>query len=267
MLVSSRAFPTPRAARLLCLTALASALAACGADSEPTAGFEAKTSATVADTAGRRGPALRGEVRTESRPETRIRTEPPASKPAEQKAKGGPAEPPRTHEQQTTRRPRTRQGPDKPPPTNQRKAPAGTTTQDTPRQAPQTETTTSPSQPLVHDVIEHASLTLVRKEGLTFFQEGAVRGTLNGRMRLRGGFGGEGVVGQFTATLGNGTLVGRGSGRITLDKTVAHFKGTVTINKGTGTYANLVPTQLGFSGTFAADGSWSKIRLAGELRY
>jgi hypothetical protein len=124
-----------------------------------------------------------------------------------------------------------------------------------------------PAGPTVHHVVETASLKLVTKKGISFVQQGSVTGTVSGSMRLDAKLGGKGVEGTFVVTLANGTLTGQASAGLTLDGSVARFRGTAAIAKGTGAYAALMPAQLAFSGTVASDASTSTVKLAGDLRY
>jgi hypothetical protein len=153
---------------------------------------------------------------------------------------------------------------------------AATTTETTPAPEPEPEQPAAqvkpkpkpkPVGPASHHVVETATLKLVSKKGINFVQEGTVSGTVAGTMRLDAQLGGKGVQGQFTVTVSDGTLVGSASAALTLNGSVARFNGTATLTKGTGAYAKLVPTQLAFSGTVAADASTSTVKLAGDVRY
>jgi hypothetical protein len=130
------------------------------------------------------------------------------------------------------------------------------------QRAPTTPTRPRPSRRSIEEV---ASLTLVRREGLTFFQEGRVRGTLNGTMALQAQLAGEGVTATFTVTLPDGSLEGEGEARVKLGGKFVDFTGTASIVKGTGAYAGVTAKGLTFSGITAADGSTATMRLAGHL--
>jgi hypothetical protein len=116
-------------------------------------------------------------------------------------------------------------------------------------------------------IVENAKLKLVKREGLTYWQEGTVRGTLSGTIEVRVTIGGPGVVSTFTVTLPEGTVRGRGKASVQPDGSVVHYKGTATITGGTGKYSEASGRNLGYSGTGAADASTATARLVGKVRY
>jgi hypothetical protein len=119
----------------------------------------------------------------------------------------------------------------------------------------------------VLDIVENATLTLVKREGISYWQEGAVTGTLSGTIAVKITIGGPGVISTFTVTVPDGTIRGRGSARIRPAGSVVHYLGTASITGGTGKYADASGRNLRYSGKGAADASTARARLDGELRY
>jgi hypothetical protein len=116
-------------------------------------------------------------------------------------------------------------------------------------------------------IAERATLKLVKREGITYWQEGTVVGTLSGTIAVTITIGGPGVISTFTVTLPDGTIRGRGSARVRPAGSVVHYLGTASIIGGTGKYADASGRNLRYSGKGAADASTASARLTGELRY
>ena len=236
----------------ICALALAMALGACGSDSEPVAEVSERSTPTQA-------------TETTASPTTSTAAEQAAAKRAARvraRAKRKRARAQREREQaQREREQRAATTPTQAP-----EAPAEPAETPAPQQPTAPTPKPKPGAP-AHSIVETASLSLVTKQGVNFVQEGPVTGTLKGQMRLNAKLAGKGVEGTFTVTLANGTLTGQATAALTLDKSVAHFKGTTLITGGTGAYATVIPAALTFSGSVAADASKSTVKLAGILRY
>jgi hypothetical protein len=128
---------------------------------------------------------------------------------------------------------------------------------------------TKPPEPeeTVLFIEENATLKLVRREGVTYWQEGTVEGTLAGTIAVKTTIGGPGVISTFTVTFREGTVRGRARARVRPDGSVVHYKGTASITGGTGTYAGARGRNLRYSGSGAPDGSTATARLTGKVRY
>lgn len=116
-------------------------------------------------------------------------------------------------------------------------------------------------------ITENARLKLVRREGITYWQEGTVKGTLAGTIAVKVTIGGPGVTSTFTVTLPNGTIRGRGEASVRPAGSVVYYKGSATITGGTGKYADASGRNLGYSGKGASDASMATAHLTGKLRY
>jgi hypothetical protein len=122
-------------------------------------------------------------------------------------------------------------------------------------------------EPRVLHIVENATLKLVKREGITYWQEGTVKGTLSGTIEVKVTIGGPGVTSTFTVTLPDGTIRGRGRASVRPAGSVVHYKGAADITGGTGKYADASGRNLGYSGTGASDASTATARLTGKLRY
>jgi hypothetical protein len=125
----------------------------------------------------------------------------------------------------------------------------------------------SGSEPSERRIEETATLELVRREGLTYYQQGRVEGTFSGTMELRATIGGPGVLAVFTVTLPEGTIRGKGSAAIRPAGSVVHFNGTASVTSGTGAFAKASAVDLRYAGKGAADGSTATVRLTGRVSY
>lgn len=124
-------------------------------------------------------------------------------------------------------------------------------------------------EPRIRAIKQTATLTMVRREGTTYLQQGPVTGTLTGEMTLHATLGGPGVTATFTVHLDDGTMKGRGSAKLRprKDGSSADFTGTATITTGTGAHKGVTANDMRFSGNVAADGSKSTVWLSGDLLY
>ena len=162
--------------------------------------------------------------------------------------------------------------PESPPETAAETSPPALEPQQEPAPDPE-RTTPKRSAPPANDepreryIVENATLELVKRDGVTYWQEGTVRGTLRGTIAVKVTIGGPGVISTFTVTLLDGTVRGRGEARVRPAGSVVHYDGTASITGGTGTYARASGHNLRYSGTGEADGSRATARLVGHVRY
>lgn len=257
MFVSSEAKPCVLARMCIAWALTGLALAGCGSDKEPVEAARTVSAETV------KAPAVPRAVTTAAPAETETRTAPKRQRERrDREARTAPSN------ADTTAAPATAPGPRPPAKTAEQTVPDAARKTTTPSAKPErpAKTITSKEHTPQGRVIEEvASLQLVRREGLTFFQAGEVAGTLNGQMTLEARLGGQGVQATFTVTVPDGSLVGAGEARVKLGGNVVKFSGSASIAQGTGAYAGATASELRFSGVTAADGSTATIKLAGRL--
>jgi hypothetical protein len=250
-----RLLPVPRSAALAALVAATALATGCGSSQPSTSGPAISTS--VASASGGGPPADGGKAprakpkrhRTHSRPHR-----PAPSKPAQARRRHTQRK--RAHAPAATNKPGTH-------------APAPITkhTAHHHKKRPAAHSKPKPAAPAAHSVNETANLHLLRRKGLTFIQQGPVEGTNPGQMLLAVTPGGPGATATFTVTLPDGTIRGTGAARLTPAGSTLRFTGTATITGGTGTYKHASGHNLSYSGTSAADGSSTTVRLRGNVRY
>jgi hypothetical protein len=114
---------------------------------------------------------------------------------------------------------------------------------------------------------ETAHLHLTSKDGFTLNEAGSTSGTIGGAMYIhlhvannRGG-----VTAEVNIYPRGGSLTGFGSASYQVQGAAAVFSGTLSIKRGTGTYANARASQLRFTGSIQRRSDAVAVRLSGPL--
>jgi phage baseplate assembly protein gpV len=97
---------------------------------------------------------------------------------------------------------------------------------------------------------ENASLHLTGSSGALLVEAGTARGTYNCAVTARFKINSTSrISGTFTVYPKGGSITGTASGRIVVAGRIAYYGGTMTISKGSGSFAHVHPTTIGVSGT------------------
>ncbi len=114
---------------------------------------------------------------------------------------------------------------------------------------------------------ETAHLHLTSEDGFTLNETGSTSGTIGGAMYIhlhvsnnRGG-----VTAEVNIYPRDGSLTGYGSASYRVEGAEAVFSGTLSIKRGTGTYANARASQLRFTGSIQRRSDAVAVRLSGPL--
>jgi hypothetical protein len=129
--------------------------------------------------------------------------------------------------------------------------------------------TTHPAGPRTQSIDENGQLTLDHSPGLgNYYEKGAITGTFAGTMSLHAQLEASGLAVSFTAKLPGGSVSGKGRAIVSITgAATAPLKGTASIMRGTGRYANAHGSGLRVVGTTALDGSKATVHLTGTVTY
>jgi hypothetical protein len=116
------------------------------------------------------------------------------------------------------------------------------------------------------NVNEYGSLTLEHSKGATIDERGRGSGTFDCAVYIQLTLSGTRVTATYSAYPHGGSIVGRATARIhTATTKAAYFSGTITLTRGSGSYAHSSGT-ASFQGTISRTSYAMTVRVAGRLR-
>lgn len=122
------------------------------------------------------------------------------------------------------------------------------------------------ASPPLTNVNEYGSLSLEHNKGSTIDERGRGSGTFNCNVYIQLTLSGTLVTAQYSAYPHGGSIVGNATAHIHSATTQsASFSGTITLDRGTGSYAHASGT-ASFSGTISRTTYAMTVRVAGRLR-
>lgn len=125
---------------------------------------------------------------------------------------------------------------------------------------------TAGARPPLTNVNEYGSLTLENNKGSTVNERGRGSGTFNCNVYIQMTLNGTLVTAKYSAYPHGGSIVGTATAHIHSATTkAAYFSGTISLNKGTGSYAQSSGT-ASFQGTINRTSYAMTVRVAGKLR-
>jgi hypothetical protein len=115
---------------------------------------------------------------------------------------------------------------------------------------------------------ESGRLQLTSKKGFTLNERGSTSGTISGSMYIHLNLASPTkVTAEVNIYPRGGSLTGKGSAGYRVEGGVASFSGTLSITRGTGTYARARASSLRFTGTIQRRNDAVSVQLSGPLSY
>jgi hypothetical protein len=115
---------------------------------------------------------------------------------------------------------------------------------------------------------ESGSLHMTSKHGFTLNEQGSASGTIRGTIYIHLNLSSPTrVTAEVNIYPSGGSLTGSGSASYRVVGSYASFSGTLSISRGTGTYAHARASGLSFTGTVQRRGDAVAVRLSGPLSY
>ena len=113
---------------------------------------------------------------------------------------------------------------------------------------------------------EYGHLRAVPHGGNTIDEEGRATGTYACRIAVRLTIvSADRVTATFTVSPKGGTVSGKGSARYVAESAYGYFGGTLSITKGTGSFAHASGANIGFSGRFNRETLGATVRVHGTM--
>jgi hypothetical protein len=112
---------------------------------------------------------------------------------------------------------------------------------------------------------ENGSLRLTSKSGFTLNEQGLASGTVKGRIYVHLSIvSSSRVTAELSIYPSGGSITARGSASYRKESTSAHFSGSISIERGTGSYAHARGSGLSFSGDIQRSNDAVTVHVAGE---
>lgn len=112
---------------------------------------------------------------------------------------------------------------------------------------------------------ESGSLHLTSKRGFTLNEQGAASGTVRGTIYVHLSIvSSSRVTAELNIYPNGGSITAHGSASYHKERTRAHFSGSMSIERGTGTYAHAHGSGLSFSGTIQRSDDAVTVHVAGR---
>jgi hypothetical protein len=109
-------------------------------------------------------------------------------------------------------------------------------------------------------------LSLTSKHGFTLNERGAASGTVTGTIYVHLTIvSTDRVSAEMSIYPNGGSITGEGTASYHRGSTTAGFSGTISIGRGTGSYANAHGSGLSFSGTIARSNDAITVRVSGRV--
>jgi hypothetical protein len=113
---------------------------------------------------------------------------------------------------------------------------------------------------------ENGALQLTSKHGFTLNEQGVASGTVKGTIYVHLSIvSSNRVTAELNIYPHGGSLTARGSASYHKESTNAHFSGTMSIERGTGSYAHAQGSGLSFSGTIQRSNDAVTVHVAGRV--
>lgn len=113
---------------------------------------------------------------------------------------------------------------------------------------------------------ENGSLQLTSKRGFTLNEQGLASGTVKGTIYVHLSIvSSSRVTAELNIYPHGGSLTARGSASYHKESTSAHFSGTISIERGTGSYAHAQGSGLSFTGTIQRSNDAVTVHVAGRV--
>jgi hypothetical protein len=113
---------------------------------------------------------------------------------------------------------------------------------------------------------EYGHLRAIPHSGNTIYEEGRATGTYACRIAVRLTIvSANRVTVTFTVSPKGGTVSGKGSARYVAESAYGYFGGTLSITKGTGSFAHASGANIGFSGKFNRETLGVTVRVHGTV--
>jgi hypothetical protein len=113
---------------------------------------------------------------------------------------------------------------------------------------------------------ENGALHLTSKHGFTLNEQGVASGTVKGTIYVHLSIvSSSRVTAELNIYPHGGSLTARGSASYHKESTNAHFLGTMSIERGTGSYAHAQGSGLSFSGTIQRSNDAVTVHVAGRV--
>jgi hypothetical protein len=112
---------------------------------------------------------------------------------------------------------------------------------------------------------ENGSLHLTSKNGFTLNEQGLASGTVRGKIYVHLSIvSSSRVTAELNIYPSGGSITARGSASYHKERTRAIFSGSISIERGTGSYAHARGSGLSFSGTIARSNDAVTVHVAGH---
>jgi hypothetical protein len=112
---------------------------------------------------------------------------------------------------------------------------------------------------------ENGDLHLTSKQGFTLNERGIASGTVKGTIYVHLTIvSSSRVTAELSIYPGGGSITARGSAGYHRESTSAHFSGSMSIERGTGSYAHARASGLSFSGTIQRSNDAVTVHVAGR---
>jgi hypothetical protein len=113
---------------------------------------------------------------------------------------------------------------------------------------------------------ENGSLHLTSKQGFTLNEQGLASGTVRGKIYVHLSIvSSSRVTAELSIYPRGGSLTAHGSASYHKQSTLARFSGTMSIERGTGSYARARGSGLSFSGTIQRSNDAVTVHVAGRV--
>jgi hypothetical protein len=112
---------------------------------------------------------------------------------------------------------------------------------------------------------ENGDLRLTSKQGFTLNEQGLASGTVKGTIYVHLKIvSSSRVTAELNIYPNGGSITARGSASYHKESTLAHFAGSISIERGTGSYAHARGSGLSFSGTIQRSNDSVTVHVAGN---
>jgi hypothetical protein len=112
---------------------------------------------------------------------------------------------------------------------------------------------------------ENGSLHLTSKSGFTLNEQGLASGTVKGKIYVHLSIvSSSRVTAELSIYPSGGSITARGGASYHEESTSAHFSGSISIDRGTGSYAHARGSGLSFSGNIQRSNDAVTVHVAGE---
>jgi hypothetical protein len=116
------------------------------------------------------------------------------------------------------------------------------------------------------DLNESGSLHLTSHHGLTLNEQGSASGTIRGTIYIHLTVSSTNhVTAEVNIYPSGGSLTGYASASYRVEGATAHFSGTMSVDRGTGSYSGARGSGLGFNGTVQRDNDAVTVSLTGRM--